>query len=106
MSAVASAVCARAESECSLGRSGDAVASVRRAVDLLLAIDQDAAWAPAILGWALIESPAPVSEAGDPQAAEEARRAAGLYEATGYAAEAAEAAEAEALLQALAVARG
>jgi class 3 adenylate cyclase/tetratricopeptide (TPR) repeat protein len=62
--AVATALCTRAEAECSLGQAADAVASVRRAVDLLRAADEDTVWPLAVLVAALIESPTPVSGAG------------------------------------------
>ncbi len=62
--AVATALSTRAEAECSLGQAADAVASVRRAIDLLRAADEDTVWPLAVLVSALIESPMPVSGAG------------------------------------------
>jgi len=61
--AVASALTARALSECALGRAADAVVSARRALDLLRAADEDTVWALEVLVWAVIESPMPLSEA-------------------------------------------
>ena len=61
--AVATALCARAEAEWWLGRAGDGVASVRRAIGVLRDADEDSVWALAILGAAIVDSPMPVSEA-------------------------------------------
>jgi tetratricopeptide (TPR) repeat protein len=61
--AVAAALCTMAWIECDLGRAGDAVASVRRALILLRETEQDTVWALSILVAALIESPTPVSVA-------------------------------------------
>ena len=61
--ALATALCARAESEYSLGRSADALASVVRALDTLRAADEDSVWAVAILNAAAVESPLPVPDA-------------------------------------------
>ena len=61
--AVATALCARAESEWWLGRAADAVASVRRAIGVLRDADEDSVWALAILSAAMVDSPMPVSEA-------------------------------------------
>jgi class 3 adenylate cyclase/tetratricopeptide (TPR) repeat protein len=61
--AVATALCTRAEAEFTLGRSGDAVASTRRAIEVLVPADEDIVWALGILVFALPESPMPVSEA-------------------------------------------
>src|SRR5256885_1268498 len=60
--AVATALCTRAEFEFALGRSGDAVTSVRRAIGVLVPADEDIVWALGILVFALPESPLPVSE--------------------------------------------
>jgi class 3 adenylate cyclase/tetratricopeptide (TPR) repeat protein len=61
--AVASALTARAATECGLGRAADAVVSVRRALELLRAADEDTVWALENLVWAVVESPMPLSEA-------------------------------------------
>ncbi len=61
--ALATALVTRAESELFLGSSGDAVASARRAVADLRAIDEDSVWALAALVSSLIQSPVPVGEA-------------------------------------------
>jgi tetratricopeptide (TPR) repeat protein len=58
--AVATALCTRAEVELALGRSGDALASARRALDVLVSADEDLVWALAILVVSLPESPLPV----------------------------------------------
>ena len=60
--AVATALCTRAEVEFALGRSGDAVTSVRRAIGVLVPADEDIVWALGILVFALPESPLHVSE--------------------------------------------
>ena len=52
-----------AESEYSLGRSADALASVVRALDTLRAADEDSVWAVAILNAAAVESPLPIPDA-------------------------------------------
>ncbi len=61
--AVATALCARAESEWWLGRSGDGVSSVRRAIGVLRDADEDSVWAVSILCAVVVDSPMPVSEA-------------------------------------------
>jgi len=61
--AVATALCARSESEWWLGRAGDGVASVRRAIGVLRDVDEDSVWALAVLSRAVVDSPMPVSEA-------------------------------------------
>ena len=61
--ALATALCARAESEYSLGRSADALASVVRALDTLRAADEDSVWAVSILNAAAVESPLSVPDA-------------------------------------------
>jgi class 3 adenylate cyclase len=60
--ALASALTARAEAECNLGRAADAVVSARRALDVLRAADEDTVYALSTLVWAVNESPMPVSE--------------------------------------------
>jgi tetratricopeptide (TPR) repeat protein len=63
--AVATALCTRAESEWWLGHADAAVASVRRAIDVLRAIDQDAVWALAILVRGVTDSTMPVGVADE-----------------------------------------
>ena len=61
--ALATALCAMAESEYSTGRSADALASVIRALDTLRSADEDSVWAVAILNAAVVDSPLPVPDA-------------------------------------------
>jgi len=62
--ATATALCTLAWTEATLGRAGDGVATIRRALALLRENDQDVVWPLSILGWGLVESPTPVG-AGD-----------------------------------------
>jgi tetratricopeptide (TPR) repeat protein len=55
--AVATALCTRAESEWWLGQAGAAVASVRRAVEVLNEIGDDTVWALVILARTLVDAP-------------------------------------------------
>jgi tetratricopeptide (TPR) repeat protein len=61
--ALATALCTRAEAEYSLGRAAESVASARRALDALRAVDEDTVWAVSQLAQALYESPMPVAAA-------------------------------------------
>jgi class 3 adenylate cyclase/tetratricopeptide (TPR) repeat protein len=62
--ATATALCTLAWAECAMGRAGDAVSTLRRALALLRESDQDVVWALNLLGWSLVESPTPAG-AGD-----------------------------------------
>jgi tetratricopeptide (TPR) repeat protein len=61
--ALATALCALAETEYSLGRAADALALAGRAFDTLRAADEDSVWSVAILNAASVESPLPVADA-------------------------------------------
>jgi class 3 adenylate cyclase/tetratricopeptide (TPR) repeat protein len=62
--ATATALCTLAWTEATMGRAGDAVTTIRRALALLRENDQDVVWPLSILSWGLVESPTPAG-AGD-----------------------------------------
>jgi class 3 adenylate cyclase/tetratricopeptide (TPR) repeat protein len=61
--ALAAALCTRAECEWTLGRAGAGVEAGLRAVEVSRAANEDTVWALSVLGYTIVDSPMPVSEA-------------------------------------------